>query len=331
MGNQTKRVPKQKPLKPTYLIHGDRKMIDDALVRLKKRISNQVDLDFNFDQFNGSRASASEIIQAANTLPFMSEKRLIIVKEVDKLPKDDALQLAGYAENPSESTCLVLVAGSINKASQLYKAIAKAGEIAEYKLNKSPIIWIKEQFGERGKLVSDSLAKYLLHVVGLDLSRLDTEIEKISLYHAGDRIVDPGEIESVVTKSSEVSIFDLAGNIGERNIPKAIETLHYLIQQKEVPLGILNLIARHFRLVLRTKVWVEGGHDNRYIIDHLTGDEGKKLPHFVVAKYREQSYNFSLGELKRVFNRLLEADVALKSSPQTPESILEDLIIKLAV
>ncbi|HZD59702.1 MAG TPA: DNA polymerase III subunit delta, partial [Anaerolineae bacterium] len=92
MSNQTKRAPKQKPLKPIYLIHGDGKMIEDALVRLKKRISNQVDLDFNFDQFNGSRVSAAEIIQAANTLPFMSEKRLVIVKEADKLPKDGTSQ-----------------------------------------------------------------------------------------------------------------------------------------------------------------------------------------------------------------------------------------------
>lgn len=334
MDSKTKKPIKQKPLKPVYLIHGDGKMISDALNRLKKRISNQFDLDFNFDQFNGSEANAAEIIQAANTLPFMSEKRLVIVKEIEKLSKADTQQLAQYAENPSELACLVLVTGSVNKTSQLYKAVEKIGEIAEYtlsKLNKSPTIWIKEQFKERGKLVSDSLARHLLRVVGSDLLRLTTEIEKISLYYDEDRILDPEEIDIVITKSSDISIFDLSSSIGERNIRKALDILHFLLQQKEAPLAILNLIARHFRLVLRTKVWVEDGRDNRYIVEHLTGEEGKKLPPFVVQKYREQSYNFSTDELKRMPERLLAADIALKSSPQSPESVLEDLIVHLAL
>jgi len=332
MNSATKKAPKQKPLKPIYLIHGDRKMIEEALSRLKKRISNQFDLDFNFDQFKGSETSAAEIIHAANTLPFMSEKRLIIVKEADKLSKDDVSQLAKYAENPSELACLVLVAETVNKTSRLYKAVEKAGEVAEYtlsKLNKSPTVWIKEQFKERGKLVSDALTRYLLQAVGSDLSRLSAEIEKISLYYDGDRIIDPDEIEAVVTKSFESTIFDLTNSIGERNTPKTLEILRRLLQQKESPLAILNLIARHFRLTLRTKVWVEDGRDTKYIVEHLTGEEGKKLPYFVVSKYKEQSYNFSLEELKRAFSLLLEADVALKSSPQPPEVILEDLIVRL--
>lgn len=329
--DRTQKQIKQKPLKPIYLIHGDRKMIDDALKRLKKRISAQFDLDFNFDQFSGSNADAKDIVQAANTLPFMSEKRLVIVKEADKLAAEDTSQIAKYAENPSETTCLVLVAESVNKASRLYKAIEKNGEVAEYKLKESPLAWIKIQFAEKDKLVSDSLARYLLHMVGPDLLRLSVEIEKISLYHTGDRIIGPIEIEPVVTKSFENSVFDLAGSIGERDTAKAIEILRFLLQQKESPLAILNLIARHFRLILRSKIWVEQGYDNKYLIEHLTGEEGKKLPYFVVAKYREQSYNFSLDELKKIFSRLLGADIALKSSSQSPEAVLEDLVIQLAL
>ncbi len=309
-------------------------MIDEALARLRKRISAQFDLDFNFDQFSGTETNTARIVQAANTLPFMSDKRLVIVKDVDKLSAEDISQLTKYLENPSPSTCLVLVASSVNKASRLYKAAEKSGEIAEYTLktfNKTPNAWIKEQFGERGKLVSDAVARYLLHEVGVDLQRLSVEIEKISLYHESDRIVDPEDIEPVVCRSYEASIFDLADSIGERNIHKAIENLHHLLQQKESPLGILNLVARHFRLLLRTKVWVEAGHDNKYVMEHLTGEEGKKLPYFVISKYREQSYNFPTGELKSAFKYLLAADISLKSSPQPPEAILEDLVVKLAV
>ncbi|MCL6472035.1 MAG: DNA polymerase III subunit delta [Firmicutes bacterium] len=321
---------KQKPLKPVYLIYGDKKMIEDALARLKRRISAQFNLDFNFDHFNGSSDSALDIIQAANTLPFMSEKRLVVVKDADKLSADDTLKLARYAESPSKTTCLVLVAGSVNKAGKLYKAVEKSGEVAEYKLKGSLVAWIKNEFNGWGKLVSDSIAKYLLDMVGSDLLRLSVEIEKISLYCTEERIIDPNEIDPIVARSFETSVFDLAERIGERNIPKAIETLHFLLQQREPPLAILNLIARHFRLTLRAKIWVEQGRDSKYLIENLTGAEGKKLPYFAVNKYREQSYNFSVDELKKIFERILEADIALKSSLQPPEAILEDLIIQLA-
>ncbi|PIY36985.1 MAG: DNA polymerase III subunit delta, partial [Candidatus Aquicultor secundus] len=69
-------------------------MIDEALARLRKRISAQFDLDFNFDQFSGAETNAGKIMQAANTLPFMSDKRLIIVKDVEKLSSEDTSQLA---------------------------------------------------------------------------------------------------------------------------------------------------------------------------------------------------------------------------------------------
>jgi DNA polymerase-3 subunit delta len=170
----------------------------------------------------------------------------------------------------------------------------------------------------------------LLLVVGADLNRLGTEIEKVSLYCEDERIIDPDEVDAVVTRSTEVSIFDLSTYIGERNVPKAIELLDRLLTQKEAPLSLLSLIARHFRLILRTKVWTEAGRDSRYLVENLTG-EGKKLPAFVVSKYRDQSRNFSIEELTRAFELLLAADIALKSSFLSPEAVLEDLVVRLAV
>jgi DNA polymerase III delta subunit len=80
-------------------------------------------------------------------------------------------------------------------------------------------------------------------------------------------------------------------------------------------------------MLLRTKVWVDQGRDNKYIIDHLSGEEGKKLPPFVISKYREQSHNFSVSELKAMFEKLLNADIALKTSSAPPEAVLESCII----
>jgi hypothetical protein len=92
---------------------------------------------------------------------------------------------------------------------------------------------------------------------------------------------------------------------------------------------MLALISRHYRMLLRIKVWVEAGRDNKYIVDHLNGEEGKKLPYFVISKYRNQSYDSSTQELESMFGRLLHADIALKSSTASAEAeaVLESLVI----
>ncbi|HEY3374473.1 MAG TPA: hypothetical protein VGK02_05360 [Candidatus Aquicultor sp.] len=108
----------------------------------------------------------------------------------------------------------------------------------------------------------------------------------------------------MLAKSIETSGFDLIDRIGERKVKSALDILTTILRQEEE-------------------------HDNKYLIEHLTGAEGKKLPYFAVAKLRAQSHNFSVGELVKIFNHLIEADIALESSSHPPEGIMEDLVIRL--
>ena len=98
-------------LKPVYLIYGEQELLlDRAVRRLRDRLSEAADLDFNMETFDGAEVTAQEVVNAANTMPFMSDKRLVVVRDVDKMVADDLARLADYAKDPAPYTCLVLVA-----------------------------------------------------------------------------------------------------------------------------------------------------------------------------------------------------------------------------
>lgn len=316
-----------KALKLVYLIYGgQRLLLEEALERLKGRIAQQADLNFNYEEFRGGEDDASAIIQAAETFPLMSEKRLVVVKEAEKLSPTDLSLLADYVKNPSPHTCLVLVAGKLKKSSRLYKVVKESGgDVYEYKppSKRGYPQWIKDAFLKRNKVVTNAAADYIFQTVGQDLHNLKGEIEKICLFHEDKKRLDVADIQSLVSKSAESTIFDLVGCLGQRDEAKVLAILDNLLQGREPLERILPMIIRHFRLLLKTKVLLERGVDGAGLVSEL------KLPPFVVDGYRLQSRNFSHKQLKRAHELLLDADLATKTGKGDPRFVLEMLTMKI--
>lgn len=316
-----------KALKLVYLIYGgQRLLLEEALERLKGRIAQQADLNFNYAEFRGGEDDASMIIQAAETLPFISEKRLVVVKEAEKLSPADLSLLADCVKNPAPHACLVLVAGKLKKSSRLYRVVKESGgDVYEYKppSKRGYPQWIEDVFSKRNKVVTNAAASYLFQTVGQDLYRLKGEIEKICLFHEAKKRLDVEDIQPLVSKSAESTIFDLVDCLGRRDEAKALAILDNLLQGRELLERILPMIIRHFRLLLKTKVLLERGVDGAGLVSKL------KLPPFVVDGYRLQSRNFSHKQLRRSHELLLDADLAIKTGKGDPRFVLEMLAMKI--
>ena len=109
-----------------YLMVGADELKREFLVnRLTERVAKLGDIDFNKESFNGASASADEVVGACNMLPFMSEKRLVVVKDLDKAGKGLTDALVDYLANPSETTVLACTAANLAKNTRIYKAFAK--------------------------------------------------------------------------------------------------------------------------------------------------------------------------------------------------------------
>ncbi len=157
-------------LKPVYLIHGQEDLLlEQAVDRLKSRFAAVGDLDYNLKTFDGETADGYEIVASANTLPFMSERLLVVVRKADRLKTDDLNVIADYAADPNPATSLVLVAKKIAKNMRVYKAIDALGGVAEYKppSKREYPKTVVEMFAHHGKRVGIEGAEVLVRAVGL--------------------------------------------------------------------------------------------------------------------------------------------------------------------
>lgn len=316
-----------KGLEPVYLIYGEQELLlERALERLKKRASQEGDLGFSYEVFWAGEANVGEIINSLNTLSFSFGKKVAVIKEANKFNASELKEIEKYVKNPSHFTTLVLVAEKLKVNSPLLKAVKGGAVVSEYKAprkNEYPL-WVKEEFQRKGKKVSLSAVQFMVQSLGFNLSILTREIEKICLYYYDKNSLEKEDLDFLLSAGEESSVFDLVDAIGEKNSTKAIALLDKLSFNRDSLMFCFNMIIRHFRLLLKTKVLLEEGR---------TYDLPKELnlPSFVVQRYQVQSRNFSIKQLKKIHEELLEADLALKTSKKEPKLILELLITKALI
>ncbi|MDP2181425.1 MAG: DNA polymerase III subunit delta [Actinomycetota bacterium] len=303
-------------LKTVYLIYGPEDLLlDQAVDRLRKRLADGAgaDLEFNMDVFDGESADAHQIVAAANTLPFMSDRRLVIVRKADKLATDDLGVLADYAKDPNPDTTLVLVAEKIAKNLRIYKAVDSLGGVAEYKAptKREYPRKVVEMFGERGKRVGIDGAEVLVRAVGYDLRKLAIEMDKVIAFNPADDTLSREDIEQVMSTTAPTSIFDFLDAIGSRDCKQALRLLSGLMSEGESIHGVQAMTLRHVRNLLSTRALVDrrGGTPSPESIAREVGVapwQGKSL--------MRQAARFSSDELIDALRDAARTDAEMKTS-----------------
>lgn len=277
------------------------------------------DLDFNFEAFDGESADANEVVAAANTLPFASERRLVVVRNVDKMRAADSAVLAAYAQDPAPTACVVLVAAKIRKDSKLYKAVNALGGAAEYKAPEKRAVpaWVVELFAARGRRLDRDGAEALVRAVGRNLRRLETEAEKI-IASAGDRLdLTRADVESVVAETAPVSVFDFLRALSDRQTASAMELLDDLLASGEELLGIHAMTVRQVRTLVSARALVDRGA-NQAVVQREVG-----MADWQARQAIEQARRFTPTELTRGLGALAEVERRLKSGDGEPRVVFE--------
>ncbi len=138
------------PLKPAYLILGDDlPKIELALRRLKARIVREAGSDLNIDEFDAAVDGAAQVVNAANTLAFLSGTRLVLVRGVQAWLKADKELVARYVAAPAPDACLALVTEKLPPSDVLRVPMEKHGEVLEYRAPKEGQLpsWLVQQAG----------------------------------------------------------------------------------------------------------------------------------------------------------------------------------------
>ncbi|NIN65822.1 MAG: DNA polymerase III subunit delta, partial [Anaerolineae bacterium] len=220
--------------------------------------------------------------------------------------------LEEYLDRLPETTRLVFVERSDTKKSNLlHKCASKSdhGYIRKFTPPKGGAIdrWITERVREKGGRIEPRAVNLLATFVGNDLRLLDQEIEKLLTYVGEERPVAKADVELLVSYVREADIFEMVDALGRRDIRRAMELLHRLLEGGQHPLYLLYMITRQFRILLQIKELLAKGTSREDITALLS------LHPYVAQKMMRQAPSFSIAELEDIYHRLLELDVAVKT------------------
>ena len=197
----------QTDLLPVYAIVGDDKLkAKIVLERLEKRMEEFGDMNFNSTSFNGESAIGTDIVSACMQIPFASEKRFVVVKNADKLKKDDTERIVEYLENPNKTTVLAIVSKKLAKSTRLYKACAKISNTSIIDCTAPKAYKVADTLNNvarsHGGGINPNAAQKLVELVGPDTMKLDAEIQKLILSNSGQTITIE-QVNAEVKKSAE--------------------------------------------------------------------------------------------------------------------------------
>ncbi len=309
-------------LKNLYLLYGEeaylRRQYRD---RLKDAIIG--DDTMNYHYFEGKDISVGEIIDLAETMPFFSEKRLIVL-ENSGLFKSSGELLAEYLANQAQTTTFLMVETEVDKRSKLYKAVQSKGTITEFSVQDETTLkrWVVGMMKKEGKQISSSALEYFLEKTGTDMENIRKEAEKLFCYCMDKEVITAEDIEEICTKQLSSHIFDMVSAIADKKQQKALELYYELLALKEPPMRILFLIARQFNLLMQVRELKGKGFQNKAI------GEKVGLPGFIAGKYVTQCSRFTKEELRQAVEDCVEAEEAIKTGKMNDNMSVELLIIK---
>lgn len=318
--------PEISELRPIYLIHGSEQfLLEQAIARLTQRFAAVADLDFNYAMFDGETATAADVLTVANTLPSLAERRLVVVQRLERMSAADLDLLAGYVEDPSPTTTLVLVATKVARNTRIFSAADAVGGISEYKAptrQQYPRL-VTEMFAERGKKIGLDGAEALVRRVGRDLRRLSVEVDKVISYTGDAAVLSRAEIEEIATSSAPASVFDMLDAVGSRDCRAALGTLARLVDNGESIGGIHAMSVRHIRKLLSARALLDRGGEGS-VAGRLSTEVG--VPEWQARALVTQARKFEAPELVSALRAAAAGEAQMKTS-RDPRLVLELWIV----
>ena len=315
--------------------------IRQALEAVRAAIGDAESLMTNSVTLDARQVSTAELLNAAATVPFLADKRLVVVtgllekfessgrrkrstKKNDS-PEEWQVIAEGVTRLP-ETTELVIIGGKVAVTNPLLKALAPTGRVKSFPALKSGDlnIWISRQVRESGGTIAPRAAGTLARFVGNDLWTLANEVDKLVQY-AGGRQIEEADVQALVSATQEANIFAMVDAILEGRPGRAQELCAALLDGGNAPVQLLAMIARQVRIIFQAKD-LKARRKTRKEIAAVLGLNSD----FVLNKALDQSDRYTPERLRDIYHRLLDTDLAIKTGRYEGDLALNIFIADMA-
>jgi len=323
-----------------YILHGnDSISIDDALAKMRAALGENGTL--NTSELDGSKVTVPEVLSAAKSLPFLCDKRLVIVrsllsqitrkgagkagkKAVDRL-------LAELPQLPASARLVFVEPAALPARSRLLKAAAAMdnGYISKRDAPKNLTSWIRRRAQDAYDSEIDGLAaQALASLAQQELLVADSELFKLVCFVQGQRAINEDDVAALTPYVPEANVFDMVDALASGDGKRAMSILHAALRDdpRDPGFRLFALIVRQFRLLLMTRDIIDRGGSTKP--EALA--KSLAVHPFVARKLAQQARRFQSAQLDRILKRLQTIDESMKLGRVEPRLALDLLTASLA-
>ncbi|MEJ0101103.1 MAG: DNA polymerase III subunit delta [Bacteroidota bacterium] len=320
---------KKGAFKPLYWLEGEEEYFIDKVVNYAEHnILTESEAGFNLTVFYGKDADWAAVINACRRYPMFAEKQVVLLKEAQQMR--DIERLENYIDNPLKSTIFVVSykEKKVDGRTKLAKILKeKAVVLTTKKIYDSQLPeWTKDLIEGKGFTISQKALRLVVDHIGNDLTRIENEIEKVSVNLGKRKNITEEDIEDYIGVSKDFNVFELQAALATKDIEKAIRIIQYFeANPKVAPIQLILPSLYGFF----SKVFMIYGVNSR---DEKTVAQATGVHPFFIKDYLKTTQVYSYTDIERAL--LLLHNYNLKSigvnSTGTPDaSLLKEMVVKM--
>lgn len=313
-------------LLPVYLfLGGERLFHEELLETVVEKMLSEEEREFNLTRFNAATVTAEELSANLETGSLFGNTRIIQLNEFENASGEvEAVLLNSFTQLP-QGVHLIVSALKLDGRKKTSQELQKRIQVVDCnKLTNNDLpVWIKQRAQKMGLELTPEQARLIGERAGADLLRIRTELEKLAVFMGKNRKLTEAELEALLPGDPEPDIFGLIDAVAGRNPKLGLPRLEELLNSGENELKILATLSRQFRNIAAALEGKEQGMTSRGLADYLG------INPYVSEKSFGQARYFSLMELQKVLDRLLEADYRIKTGQREPRLELELAVVEI--
>lgn len=291
--------------------------------------------DFNYIKYNLYETDMSTVIEEALTMPFISEKKVIVVKNSfmftgEKVNKDitpNNEQVIEFLEKYDGENLVIfeIYSNKLDERKKLTKTLKKTSKLSKVEQMSEQEIksWMQNQLHKNYKDIKQDALNLFIELTGVNFNIVSQELDKISLFLGDRTTITKNDVSLIINRSLEQNVFLLTEFIQKNQKDKAIQLVRDLIIMKEEPIKLLALITSNYRLYYQSKILAQKSYSGQQIAKTIN------VHPYRVKLALNQVRHYELGQLLNIINNCAETDYKLKSSYMDKHLILELFILSL--
>lgn len=278
--------------------------------------------DMGISEFDVSQVVLADVLDELRTLPFLSERRLVMIRDAEAFISKNRENLEKYLAAPSPTGVLLMICKTFDARTKLYKAVQKVGRAVKCKplYPKQVAMWIVDRARDGYRKRMDRSAASRLHdLVGGSLSTLDAELDKLSIFVGEKPDIQLGDIEALVGHNRDEKVFGIVDAMASGQTGRALELWHQVWATDRVAEGrAIGGLAYSLRRLLEARTAAEAGVPLEKLARQLWTE-----PDVLAKRFR----NCQVCDIENQLMDLLDVDLRAKTGRTNVRDAVEKFIV----